>query len=389
MPIDYSKSKVFLFYDKDDESKHLLMPSVQLTAGHAYSNARKKSVLASIPKASVRHRVVSTFACHSKDELNEMFKRVALRDTTIRSDIAGIIRNHKPDANEATVSMYATSWLALQAYSGDLFFASNFDKTIELIQSMWPSFESQRNQLKAVCAVLEDGEDMKARYQQLLYDWTGKSMQRADENTMTERQMSKWCDWPDVQRKFKVLMDEYERTGVVTTQLIVCSFYVAQFGMGVWRLKELRFLEATGCYDKPCNLIDWTKRELVLCIYKTADKYGCVYDKVSAKFIRMLQCYADRPGRKSCYLLETNKGQQVSNQYIQTILEQTFGCSANILRHSWTTWLFDQGKLKTMTQIRKNAALMRHSIMQTLQYRLEKPQDKALLVQNDNDDEDM
>ena len=156
--------------------------------------------------------------------------------------------------------------------------------------------------------------------------------------------------------------------------------------MGVWRVKELVELKRNNNYDiNKDNFIDFPSKEIILNQFKTVKQIGYVYEVIPPKLLKILSIYASMP-HKTDYLLETSQGKKVTNRFITSILQEQFGCSANILRHSWTTWLDEQGKLKTTVQIKKNAKQMRHSVEQTLQYRLRKPEEVSAEEDEEEDE---
>jgi hypothetical protein len=75
------------------------------------------------------------------------------------------------------------------------------------------------------------------------------------------------------------------------------------------------------------------------------------------------------------YLLFTNsekefcKKKTFTPNMLKDALTRIYGCSCDILRHSYVSHLFDTGKLKSMSQLKNTAKGMRHSVVELLQYR--------------------
>ena len=374
--VNYALSKIAYFYGKNAptgftvSSTHTYQSQVLAEIVRSYKNwVAGKGIkreyydyITGIGLTNLHAMIFSTSSTiTNKAELNTFKSNI---DYKIFNPIIDVIKRIKPDISEITLKRYSANYTTLLKHFDEPYFYVNIKQVIDYLNDKYSSDETKKNFYKALIATIYDVEDCKKQYQAELMRLSGIVTEQNDKNEMSLAQTKNWIPYPEIKMAFDALDFDYVETGVPTTELVIASFYSGKY-FAPYRVMELLNLKFKN-YSVSDNWIDFKANAIVLNVYKTSSIYGQVIQKIPASFKNILKRYC--VGHTTDYLLEQN-GKQYTYDLLNKALRTAIGCSANIARHSFVTYLHDTGKLKTNTQIKMVAKQMRNSFQQILEYR--------------------
>ena len=367
----YADSRIIRFYDKNYPTRGFLFATTsknaisRVKADLLKSATSKKhkhaATLALIPPDSLIGDCVATVAAKNKADLTRVCAGIDRR-TQPGANVAETIKEQKPDLSTQSVNKYAQLFNKLLTHFHTPFFTCDTAKTIAQISQETSSLESRKNYLKAIIAVLQPEEKERGVYQDELNRIGGIVQAQVDENVLTARQLHRWVPYDQVKSRYEAMV----ASGKVTPELIASSFFCGIY-FAPWRCMELMHLKFRRWDAEKDNYIDLQKGKIVLHKYKTERMYGRVEQSAPSQLVHIVAEFVKN--HVGDYVLETKSGNMVSYSTLNMLLMKGVGTTANILRHSYVSWLWESGKLRTSTQMKKVAHSMRHSVEMMLSYR--------------------
>jgi integrase len=370
--VNYSNSKILLFYNTQNPTNTLLASSTS-------DRIRAKNDLIKQSKLDKKGKLKSFFdsLCDSKNLACKIITEAALENVgqlkslldfiikKTQQPIRDTIKLLKPDISDVTLTRYEKNYLHLQKhFENNMFFWCDAQKVIEHLTTAYKSIETRKNYLKAIISTLNPVEKVRNLYSDELMKIGNEIQKHYDDNLLSQHQLEKWVSYDKVLDIYKQL----EQSNTITSlpSYIIANFYAGKY-FAPYRSMELINLKYKDYNPETDNYIDWKNNTIVLNIYKTKDAYGRIVQKIPAQFKSLLKKYVEH--NQSPYVLETDDGKQLTYYQLNRKINSIFGCSINILRHSYVTHLYDTGKLRTNTQIKKVARELRNSPQMTLEYR--------------------
>ena len=357
------------------ESGTVLLPTTQ-TRAYFLADTRRKyreyingkgkeqpfyELIKSIGVDNLTALVVDKIPCDSKDEMNILFNKFV---TQVRQPAKLNIEQNKADIKPITLTRYEDNLNVLKKRmkTTNPLFYNDTKNVLDYIENVsgWAK-ETQKNYLKALVAFIPDGVATKKIYQAALMRIGGETQEIRDKNEMSFNQSEKWVSYDLLLKRYYEL-----KSKGLSKDFIVASFYSGVY-FAPYRVKELLYLKWKNCDTKTDNYIDFAKKVIVLNIYKTDQDYGRREQKIPAEFLKMLASYVKT--LKGDYLIENENGGQSSYYELNKIIQSVYSVGASLIRNIYVSHLYEIGKLKTNTQMKKIAGEMRNSIEQMLQYR--------------------
>ena len=188
-------------------------------------------------------------------------------------------------------------------------------------------------------------------------------------NRLIGNQKENYIEWTTVIEIYKDLLKGYGKSYNKDRNIVLLSCYCL---MGVRRLLDYALMfvltDETGI-EKGKNYYVKGGGYFLFQVYKTAKTYGIQRIKLSETHKELLDGYIER--YKIDGTLFDLKGGSIKDRLVRMFKKYTKKTvSVNILRHSYISWLMDNGKLKTIEDRKKYAGIMGHSVnVQSLYYK--------------------
>lgn len=380
MPIDYSQSKIILFFSKDQTNQSTFILTSTTTRALAIAELRRKykqflvgnskgqeyyPIIDKIGIDNLEAKVIAEAKLSSKAELNEFLKETKAEIEKTEQDN---IKENKTDLKEITIKRYEKTFVLLKTRYGsnNPFWFNEPLKVIEFIKNYQQtnekgslSTETQKNYYKALIAVIPEGKSKEIYRTELMrLDNIAKSAR--DSNEMSLNQCEKWVDYSVLLQSFNDLKNQ-----PLSTELVVASFYSGVY-FAPWRVMELQHLKVRNYNPETDNYIDFKHKTFVLNIYKTFKDKGRIIQKIPAELYKMLVQFTSLEGT---FLLENQPNTMLTYYELNKIIKSIFGVSASLIRNIYVSHLWDIGKMKTNQQIKAVASQMRNSFEICMSYR--------------------
>jgi len=207
--------------------------------------------------------------------------------------------------------------------------------------------------------------------------------EEVSKNRLIGKQKENYIEWEKVQEIYKDILKGYGKSYNKDRNIVLLSCYCQ---MGVRRLLDYALMdvmhEESGI-EKGRNYYIKSGGYFVFQVYKTAKAYGVQRIKLTEEHKNLMDGYIEK------YKIEGTlfdlKGGAIKDRLVRIFKRYTTKTiSVNILRHSYISWLMDNGKLKTIEDRKKYAGIMGHSIQMQAEYY----KDKSKEVVDNEDDED-
>jgi len=191
--------------------------------------------------------------------------------------------------------------------------------------------------------------------------------EEVSKNRLIGKQKENYLEWERVKEIYEDLLKGYGKSYNKDRNIVLLSCYCL---MGVRRLLDYALMcvlpDETGI-EKGKNYYIKSGGYFVFQVYKTAKAYGVQRIKLSEEHKELLDGYIEK------YKIEGSlfelKGGAIKDRLVRIFKKYTKKTvSVNILRHSYISWLMDNGKLKTIEDRKRYAGIMGHSVSMQGEY---------------------
>jgi len=209
--------------------------------------------------------------------------------------------------------------------------------------------------------------------------------EEVSKNRLIGNQKENYIEWTTVIEIYEDLLKGYGKSYNKDRNIVLLSCY---YLMGVRRLLDYALMyvkEEEKDLENNKNYYVKGGGYFLFQVYKTAKTYGIQRIKLSETHKELLNGYIER--YKIDGSLFDLKGGAIKDRLVRMFKKYTKKTvSVNILRHSYISWLMDNGKLKTIEDRKRYAGIMGHSVNMQGEYYKDKSKEGEEDGEEDEED---
>jgi len=304
--------------------------------------------------------------------------------------IAKLLKEKRGNISESSIKTYTSVLKSLykkvfpedKEMNVDKF--SNYEKILNYLNDK--PYNSRKTILSALYVATNNDH-----YQKQMMEDIKKYNDEMKTQTMSQKQEANWVTQDEIRSVFnkyqtnaEFLIKESKHRELTPKEFQLWQDYIIlALSSGIFippeRVRDWTSFKIRNIDTEKDNYLEGkgNKRQLVFNSYKTAKFYGTRKMNCPKELLKILDAFI--PKVKSDYLLNTSAGKPLSQVLFTQKLNNIFkkNVSVNILRHSYLTSRFQEGKI-SLQELTDTANAMSHSLTQSLEYvKLNKPNEES------------
>lgn len=276
--------------------------------------------------------------------------------------------------SENTIKRYRIALKMLED-AGFTDFDKDAETVVKYLLMKYDKFNTRKSYLSAIFSTFED----RTKIPQVLKDALSAEFklqkEKEDSQELTPEQEANYLPWKDILKVQKNLKDKKDKTETEWFEYMVVSLYTLTSPVRADYAEMLvkKNVRANAKKTAKNNIfVNVMKPYFVFADYKTADTYGRVQILVPKALATVITEYFEHIGHVPEYLLGNKYNPVVLSNFIRSTFKKYTEKSVgiNILRHSYITYMNNQGKLRSVKDKTKIAKNMLHGTQTQTKYDL-------------------
>jgi len=247
------------------------------------------------------------------------------------------------------------------------------EKVVSYLHEKYDKYNTRKSFLSAIMSSYEDKASIPKIYRDAIQEEFKFQKQKEEAQELTPEQDANYLPWNEITKVQKQLADKKDKTSTEWLEYLIVSLYTltspvrADYAtMIVSKSAKLGKAKATNLF------VNIKKPYFLFREYKTADTYGEIKVLVPKPLVKVITEWFEHINQVPEYLLGNKYTPITLSNYIRNVFKKYTGKSVgiNLLRHSYLTYMNNEGKLRSIKSKTAVAKKMMHSIETQTKYDL-------------------